>query len=101
MGIPKEGVWHQLGEGQREKTTDKMDLRVNWNGCRQHLYSTIVHWIKWEKRGHVSRGCNLDQVNQVLTLTLGTSYVNGRPHIPLAKGKENDCFCKQELPSSL
>lgn len=64
MGIPKEGVWHQLGEGQREKTTDKMDLRVNWDGCRQHLYSTIVHWIKWEKRGHVSRGCNLDQVNR-------------------------------------
>lgn len=33
MGIPKEGVWHQLGEGQREKTSDKMDLRVNWNAA--------------------------------------------------------------------
>lgn len=74
MGIPKEGVWCQLGEGRREETTGKMDLRVNWDDYWQHLYSIVVHWIEWEKRGHVSRGCGLDQVNPAFTLTLGTNH---------------------------
>lgn len=94
------------GGGAEEETTDKMDLRVNWDGHQQHLCSGVVHWIKWEKRGgHMSggrAGGDFGQVSRAFTLTLGTSrMLMGGPQIPLVRDRENGCFCEQDLPSRL